>query len=457
MNAKRRLNILLVDDDEDIRTHLGGELEDEGHEVTGASDARAALDALEDGHFDAVLLDINMPGMSGLDALPLIRETSPGTGIVILSGEGSVANAVAALKRGAFDFIEKPVHDPEDPSRYGHLLDALTQAAQITELRRNPVAAAAASGPDLGILGQSPAMLALLEDVKRIAPSNGRVLITGENGVGKDLVAEAIHRLSRRSERPFVKLNCAALPRDLVESELFGHEKGAFTGALQRKAGRLERAHTGTLFLDEIGDLSLESQAKLLTAIETGQVDRVGGTETFKVDARIVAATNKDIGAAIEKGEFRQDLYYRLNALPIHVPPLRERRSDVPILARHFLAVFCEAEGKPRKQLTPEALEVLEEYRWPGNVRELRNLMERAAILVDGQEVSAEDLAPWLDSGPVSEESVGLRGEIERREADAIRRALESAGWNVTQAAAGLGIDRTNLHRKMRKYGVSRS
>jgi two-component system nitrogen regulation response regulator NtrX len=456
MNARRRLNILMVDDDADIRTHLGGLLEDEGHDVATAPDARAALAALEHGHFDAVLLDINMPGMSGLDALPLIREVSPGTGIVILSGEGSVANAVAALKRGAFDFIEKPVPDPGDPSRFGHLLDALTQAAQITELRRHP-AAAAPAGPELGILGQSPAMVALLEDVKRIAPSNGRVFVTGENGVGKDLVAEAIHRLSRRAERPFVKLNCAALPRDLVESELFGHEKGAFTGAQQRKAGRLERADTGTLFLDEVGDLSLESQAKLLRAIETGEVDRVGGTDSFHVDVRVIAATNKDIDAALEKGEFRQDLYYRLNALPLNVPPLRERRSDVPILARHFLASFCAAEGKPAKQLTPEALEVLEEYRWPGNVRELRNLMERAAILVDGAEVRAEDLAPWLDSSPVSEESVGLRGEIERREADAIRRALESAGWNVTQAAAGLGIDRTNLHRKMRKYGISRS
>jgi DNA-binding NtrC family response regulator len=455
MSARRRLSILFVDDEADIRAAVGGLLKDEGHEVTEAEDARTALAALEERRFDVVLLDIRMPGMTGLDALPLIREAAPGTGVVMLSGEGTVANAVQSLKRGAFDFIEKPVPDPDDPTRLDHLLDALAQAAQITELRRSPAALAAAS-PESSILGHGPAIAALLADLRRIAPSNGRVLITGENGVGKDLVAEVIHKLSRRADRPFVKLNCAALPRDLVESELFGHEKGAFTGAVQRKAGRLERANTGTLFLDEVGDLSLDSQAKLLRAIETGEVDRVGGTDSFHVDVRILAATNKDIGAAMEKGEFRQDLYYRLNALPLHVPPLRERRSDVSLLARHFLSLFCQAEGKPVKQLGPEAIEVLEEYRWPGNVRELRNLMERAAILVDGPEVRVEDLAPWLDSGPVSDDTVGLRGEIERREADAIRRALESAGGNVTQAAAGLGIDRTNLHRKMRKYGISR-
>jgi DNA-binding NtrC family response regulator len=312
------------------------------------------------------------------------------------------------------------------------------------------------SGGGLDIIGQSPAIAALIADIRRVAPSQAKVLITGENGSGKDLVAEAIHRLSKRASKPFVKLNCAAIPKDLVESELFGHEKGAFTGAVQRKVGRLERADKGTLFLDEIGDLSEESQAKLLRAIETGEVDRVGATDTIHVDVRIVSATNKDLSSAMDTGDFRRDLYYRLNGVPLHVPPLRERRSDVPILAHHFLAGACAAEDMPAKRLTPEALAVLEEYRWPGNVRELRNLMERAAILVEGLEVRAEDLAPWLEAGPAAEESSGLRGEIERREVEAIRRALEQANWNVTQAAAGLGIDRTNLHRKMRKYGIAR-
>ena len=447
MRTRNRLTVLLVDDDPHIRRALRGVLEDEGHTVDEAPDGARALAVLAERTFDAVLLDVNMPGMSGLDALVAIRETAPQTGVIMVSGEGTISSAVQALKRGAFDFIEKPV-DPE------HLLRVLAQAAQLTELRRaSPPGAPEA---DLGLIGASPALATMIADLRRVAPSQAKVLITGENGSGKDLVAEAIHRLSKRADQPFVKLNCAAIPRDLVESELFGHEKGAFTGALQRKVGRLERADRGTLFLDEIGDLSAESQAKLLRALETGEVDRIGATDTIKVDVRIVSATNKDLAEAMETGEFRRDLFYRLNGVPLHVPPLRERRADVPALAHHFLARACAAEEKAGKRLSSEALALLEEYRWPGNVRELRNLMERAAILVEGQEVSGEDLASWLESGPAAEESAGLRGEIERREADAIRKALEQANWNVTQAAAGLGIDRTNLHRKMRKYGIAR-
>jgi DNA-binding NtrC family response regulator len=449
--------LLLVDD---VRAHppeRARRPRGRGHGVGGA-DAAQALAALERRSFDAVLLDVNMPGMSGLDALLTIRELAPSTGVIMISGEGTITAAVQALKRGAFDFIEKPV-EPE------HLLRVLAQAAQLTELRRAvPAAGAGAesgtpgslSDPGIGMIGSSPAMAGLLADIRRVAPSQAKVLITGENGVGKDLVAEAIHRLSKRADQPFVKLNCAAIPRDLVESELFGHEKGAFTGALQRKVGRLERADGGTLFLDEIGDLSAESQAKLLRAIETGEVDRIGATETIRVDVRILSATNKELDEAMESGEFRRDLFYRLNGVPLHVPPLRERAGDIPALAEHFLGKTCALEGMTGKRLTPEALALLAEYRWPGNVRELRNLMERAAILVEGPEVGAEDLASWLEAASPSEESSGLRGEIERREAEAIRKSLDQAGWNVTQAAAGLGIDRTNLHRKMRKYGIAR-
>jgi two-component system nitrogen regulation response regulator NtrX len=446
MTAGTALKILVVDDDPEIRRTLRGVLEDEGHRVAEASDGLKALEAMEQRRFDAVLLDVNMPHMGGLEALTMIREQSPNAGVIMVSGESTITTAVQALKRGAFDFIEKPV----DPER---LLDVLAQAAHVTALRSaEPAAAHDASG----MIGKSPAIQRLLADIQRVAPSQAKVLVTGENGSGKDLVAEAIHRLSKRADKPFVKLNCAAIPKDLVESELFGHEKGAFTGAMQRRTGRLERADGGTLFLDEIGDLSLEAQAKLLRAIETGEVDRVGATDTVQVDVRIVSATNKDLAGAIERGEFRRDLFYRLNTLPLHVPPLRERSGDIPLIAEHYLAAFCRAEGKPSKRLTPEALEVLREYRWPGNVRELKNLMERAAILTEGSDVRAEDLALWLESTPESEEPAGLRGEIERREAEAIRKALEAANWNVTQAAAGLGIDRTNLHRKMRKYGVSR-
>jgi two-component system nitrogen regulation response regulator NtrX len=446
MSQRGRLDVLLVDDDARIRGTLRGVLEDEGHAVVEAPDGPQAIAALESRQFDAVLLDVNMPGLSGLETLTTIREMAPSTGVIMVSGEGTIATAVQALKRGAFDFIEKPV-DPE------LLLRVLSQAAQLTELRRS---SGAEAGEGLDIIGQSAAITMLIADIRRVAPSQAKVLITGENGSGKDLVAEAIHKLSKRSGKPFVKLNCAAIPKDLVESELFGHEKGAFTGALQRKVGRLERADKGTLFLDEIGDLSAESQAKLLRAIESGEVDRVGATDTIHVDVRIVSATNKDLTSAMETGEFRRDLYYRLNGVPLHVAPLRERRTDIPLLAQHFLVRACAAEGIPAKRLTPEALTVLEEYRWPGNVRELRNLMERAAILVEGADVRGEDLAPWLEAGPAAEEASGLRGEIERREVDAIRRALEQANWNVTQAASGLGIDRTNLHRKMRKYGIAR-
>jgi two-component system nitrogen regulation response regulator NtrX len=446
MTGSTPLRVLVVDDDAQIRRTLRGVLEDEGHQVAEAADGAQALEAMEQRGFDAVLLDVNMPTMGGLEALLMIREQSPATAVIMVSGESTISTAVKALKRGAFDFIEKPI-DPE------HLLDVLAQGGQVTALRR---ADRVASADDLGILGRSPAIQQLVADVRRAAPSQAKVLITGENGSGKDLVAEAIHRLSRRAGKPFVKLNCAAIPKDLVESELFGHERGAFTGAMQKKPGRLERADQGTLFLDEIGDLSMEAQAKLLRAIETGEVDRVGATDTVKVDVRIVSATNKDLAAAIEAGEFRRDLLYRLNTLPIHVPPLRERPGDIPMIAEHYLDHSCRAEGKPAKRLTAEALAVLQEYRWPGNVRELKNLMERAAVLVEGAEVKGEDLASWLEATPGSEEPAGLRHEIEKRESDAIRKALESANWNVTQAAAGLGIDRTNLHRKMRKYGLSR-
>ncbi len=447
MSSNARLEILVVDDEAEIRASLRGTLQDDGHVVEEAESGERAIELLEERRVDAVLLDLDMPGIHGLDALTRIREMAPDTGVIVVTGKNTLENALKAGQRGAFDFIVKP----PDPV---HLLAVLAEAARVTRLRRS--APPPALGDNHGILGRSPAIESLLDSVRRVGPSQGRVLVTGENGAGKELVAHAIHALSKRASGAFVKLNCAAIPKDLVESELFGYERGAFTGAMQSKKGRLELADRGTLFLDEIGDLSLEAQAKLLRAIETGEFERVGGTRTLRCDVRVVSATNKDLAAAMEAGEFRQDLYYRINVLPIQVPPLRERRADVIPLAEHFLELACAAEARPVKRLTDEARTVLEDYSWPGNVRELRNLMERAAVLVEGEAVSAEDLAVWLEAAPGREEGVGLRGEIERREAEAIRKALEAAGWNVTQAAAGLGIDRTNLHRKMRKYGIAR-
>jgi two-component system nitrogen regulation response regulator NtrX len=443
-----RLDVLVVDDESDIRLMLRGTLEDEGHRVVDVDSAEAAFRHLAEHGADVVLLDVNLPGTSGLDALPRFAELAPDAAVIVVTGEKDVRNGWIAAQRGAFDFIQKP----PDP---GALVVQVAEAGRLARGRRAE-AVAEGGADDFGILGDSPAMQALLEQVRRVGPSQGRVLVTGENGSGKELVAHALHALSKRASGPFVKINCAAIPKDLLESELFGYEKGAFTGAVQSKKGRLELADQGTLFLDEIGDLSQDSQAKLLRAIETGELERVGGTRTVKFDVRIVSATNKDLLGAIEDKAFREDLYYRLNVVPLHVPPLRERRGDVPLLAQHFLERFCAAEGKPAKRLADDARQVLEEYSWPGNVRELRNLMERVAILVEADEVRGTDLVTWIESTEGREDAVGLRGEIERREADAIKKALESAAGNVTQAAAALGIDRTNLHRKLRKYGIQR-
>jgi len=456
MNRPTAGEVLIVDDHENQRRMLRGTLEDEGFGVHDVPEAQRALDVIETRRFDALVLDVNLPGMNGLTALARLADLDPQLAVVIVTGESLIQQArEAVIKLGAFDVLAK-MPEPE------MLIGVVRQATELTRQRRQrgataasvPVATDASPAPEM--LGRSPALQSLIEQIGRVAPSNGRVLITGENGAGKELVAAAIHALSKRAGAPFVKLNCAALPRDLIESELFGYEKGAFSGATQSKKGRLELADQGTLFLDEVGDLSLEAQAKLLRAIETGEAERLGGTRSTRFDVRIVAATNKDLAGAIDAGEFRQDLYFRLNVLPLHVPPLRERRSDIVPLAEHFLEACCAAEGHASKRLGDEARRVLEEYHWPGNVRELRNLMERASILVPGEVVTAEDLSAWLEGAPTDAESVGLRGEIERREADAIRKALESASWNVTQAAAGLGIDRTNLHRKMRKYGIAR-
>jgi two-component system nitrogen regulation response regulator NtrX len=449
-----RFQLLVVDDDGAIRRQLRGLLEDEGHTVTEAANAAEAYAAVARQGFDAVLLDLRMPGEHGLDALVRLREAAPQTAVIIVSGEGTVANAVKAGQRGAYDFVEKPIRDPEA------LLGTIAEAVRVTRLRRALDGSIAVPPPGtdatLGIVGDSAAVERMREQIRRIAPSAGRVLVTGENGAGKELVAHALHALSKRAAGPFVKLNCAAIPKDLLESELFGYERGAFTGAVQAKKGRLELADGGTLFLDEIGDLALEAQAKLLRAIETGELERVGGTRTAKVDVRLVAATNRDLSEAVKSGEFREDLYFRLNVLPVAVPPLRERRTDIAKLAAHFLAQFAAAEDKPCPRLSDDARQLLEDYHWPGNVRELRNLMERAVVLVDGDLIEAVDLLPWLESQPDESEDAGLKGRVARSEIDGIRRALEAADWNVTQAAAGLGIDRTNLHRKMRKYGISR-
>ncbi len=419
MATRERFAVLTVDDDAAIRRMLRGVLADEGHETGEAANAAEAYAALEQRRWDAVLLDLTMPGEHGLDALVRIREQAPDTAVIVVSGESSLENALRAGQRGAFDFVAKPVRDPE------HLLEVLREAVRVTRLRRGADAREAATAmpsasgtDDMGILGRSPAIERLREQIRRVAPAQGRVLVTGENGSGKELAAAAIHAHSKRASGPFVKLNCAAIPKDLLESELFGYEKGAFTGAVASKKGRLELADGGTLFLDEIGDLALEAQAKLLRVLETGEIERIGGTRTANVDVRLIAATNKDLPAMVRAGEFREDLWFRLNVLPITVPPLRERRSDVVPLATHFLTLFAAAEGRGPLALADDARALLEDYHWPGNVREMRNLMERAVVLVPGDTVTAGDLDAWLESPPEDGEEAGLKGKDESGDPD---------------------------------------
>ncbi len=473
-----RLRILVVDDEPGIREMLTTRFELDGHAVDTAATGERALAVLAERAFDVAFVDLNLGG--GMNGLEFLRRARPEHGdltAVMISAQGSIAEAVEATKLGAFDFLEKPL----DPARLELVLRHLSERAA---LQRRARAVAVGGAPGLEMIGASESLGRLKKEIERIAPTGGKVLITGENGSGKELVARAIHLGSRRAGAPFVKLNCAAIPRDLIESELFGYERGAFTGAVQAKKGKLEMADGGTLFLDEIGDLSLEAQAKLLRAIETGEVERVGGTKTSTVDVRLVSATHKDLAAQVRAGLFREDLYFRLNVLPLHVPPLRERREDIPVLAAHFLSTFAEAEGLAHKELAPDASALLTEYSWPGNVRELRNLMERTVILVAGPIVHAGDIADWLVpvtrrapgegraiSGGAAGLSVGdapddddlpaepgtLREELEKREAEAIVTVLDAARWNVTQAATQLGVDRTNLHRKMRKYGIRRT
>ncbi len=467
--SEARLRILVVDDEPGIREQLVDLFARLGHATSTAATGELALAELDAKPFDVAVVDLNLGGgIDGIDLLRQARAGHPDLTVVLISARATIAKAVEATKLGAFDFLEKPLEPKRLELLTGHL-------AERAGLKRRAREAALGAPGGFAMLGGSEVMRKLAAEIERVAPTQGKVLITGENGSGKELVARAIHLGSRRAERPFVKLNCAAIPKDLVESEIFGYEKGAFTGAMQAKRGKLEAADGGTLFLDEIGDLSLEAQAKLLRAIETGEVERVGGTKTATVDVRIISATHKNLPVLVRDGQFREDLYFRLNVLPVHVPPLSARREDVALLAEHFAREFAEAEGLSSKELSPAALEALEGYSWPGNVRELRNLMERAVILVPGPVIGPADLHDWLV--PVTRRAAGegegsgegqedrdaagapanLREELEHREADTILRVLEEVRWNVTQAAAQLGVDRTNLHRKMRKYGIRRN
>jgi two-component system nitrogen regulation response regulator NtrX len=373
----------------------------------------------------------------------------PDLPVIIMSGHGTIEEAVRATRLGAADFVEKPF----GPER---LQVTVERALELRELKRENESLRTLAGAADEMIGASKAIEQVRAEIAKVARSDAKVLVTGESGSGKELVARGIHRAGARSRGPFEKLNCAALPKDLVESELFGYEKGAFTGATQMKRGRLEAADRGTLFLDEVGDMSLETQAKFLRAIETGEIERLGGTRTIRVDARIVAATNKNLPEEIKAGRFREDLFYRLNVVPIHVQPLRVRREDIPLLVEHFMARFGAEHGRRMRRISPSAIERLQEYSWPGNIRELKNLIERLLIMTDGETIDLEDveavLPPDVDREPASE----IRAARDRAERETILATLKQCSWNVTEAAKRLGMDRGYLHRKIKRYGLVR-
>jgi two-component system, NtrC family, nitrogen regulation response regulator NtrX len=444
-------HILVVDDEPAIQGTLRAVLEDEGYRVTTAGGGEAAVRAVTDEAPDLVFLDVWMPGMDGLETLAELKRVRPETTVIMISGHGTIETAVKATHLGAYDFIEKPMSLEKT-------LVSVTRALEHGRLERENATLRARLEMRTEIIGDSEPMRALREAIATAAPTSGRVLIHGENGSGKELVARAIHALSGRREAPFVEVNCAAIPEELIESELFGHERGAFTGAVARRRGKFEAADGGTLFLDEIGDMSLKTQAKVLRALEEQVVERVGGREPIKVDVRVIAASNRDLPAFIAQGGFREDLFYRLNVLPIEVPPLRHRRDDIPALIEHFIAVFSAENGKRLKTMSPEALAYFLAYDWPGNVRELRNMVERLVIMTTGDVIGPDALPAPLRPKDAAGGAEGPRSLKDAR--DAFERAyivaeLRANDWNMTRTAEHLGIERSHLYRKLKAYGIT--
>jgi two-component system nitrogen regulation response regulator NtrX len=445
-------NVLIVDDEAGVRSALSGVLRDEGYGVDAVDSGEACLDRVARSPYDVIVLDIWLPGIDGLATLTRLRERRVDAPVVMISGHGNIESAVRAIKLGAFDFVEKPLSLEKTVLVVGNAVRQRRLEVENRALRAHV-------DRRLAMVGESYVMAQLREQVAMAAPTNGRVLIFGENGTGKELVARSIHSLSRRRGGPFVEVNCAAIPEELIESELFGHVRGAFTGAVADRRGKFEVADGGTLFLDEIGDMSLKTQAKVLRALQEQVVEPVGGTSGVKVDVRILAATNKDLTGEIRAGRFREDLYFRLNVIPIFVPPLRDRDGDIQLLADHFMAELAREYGRRPKRLDPGADTGLRSYRWPGNVRELRNVIERLMIMVPGNTIALRDLA-FLDGGtvgvvePEGAPPQSLHDARERFERDYILRALAAQQGNISRTADALGVERSNLYRKMRAFGI---
>jgi len=469
-----RETVLVIDDEKNIRRTLRMVLESEDYIVLDAASAEDGLKTLEEHGADSLLLDLKLPGMSGLEALTRLQTDTPGqtaVPVIVISGHGTVADAVQATRLGAFDFLEKPLDRERVVITLRNALRQRAMAREVDQLREQVKGR-------FEMIGNSPVMQKLFGEIAKVAPTKGRVLITGESGAGKELVARAIHDNSTLAGCEFVKVNCAAISPELIESELFGHEKGAFTGAVGRKRGLFEVADGGTLFLDEIGDMSPSAQAKVLRALQTGELTRVGGERVIKVDVRVLAATNKDLTKAVEEGEFREDLFFRLNVIPLYAPPLRDHKDDIPDMVEHFVGAFCKENGFRTKAVQPEVIERLTRYDWPGNVRELKNIIERVVIMSDVRElkniiervvimsdgtITIEDLPPFLTA--VSKPAFDLRRYQDRTlrefkeemEREFIVMRLEEHGWNISRAAGALGIERTNLHKKLKAYGIQRN
>jgi two-component system nitrogen regulation response regulator NtrX len=450
-------SVLIVDDEAGVRSALSGVLRDEGYAVDAVDSGEACLDRVTRAPYDVIVLDIWLPGIDGLATLARLRDRRVDSQVVMISGHGNIESAVRAIKMGAFDFVEKPLSLEKTVLVVANAVRQRRLEAENRELRAH----VARDRRPPSMVGESYVMGQLREQVAMAAPTNGRVLIYGENGTGKELVARSIHYLSRRRSGPFVEVNCAAIPEELIESELFGHVKGAFTGALADRRGKFEAAGGGTLFLDEIGDMSLKTQAKVLRALQEQVVEPLGGAASVRVDVRVLAATNKDLPAEIRAGRFREDLYFRLNVIPIFVPPLRDRQDDIPMLAEHFMAELSREYGRRAKKLDAGAVGGLCRYGWPGNVRELRNVIERLMIMVPGDVITARDLAvldgaglsaPALDA---EAEPLTLHEARDRFERDYILRALAAQQGNISRTADVLGVERSNLYRKMRAFGIA--
>jgi two-component system, NtrC family, nitrogen regulation response regulator NtrX len=447
--------ILVIDDEVAIRDSLRMILEYEGYEFLGAATGQDGLSLLGRETVDLAFLDIKMPGMDGLEVLQRIKAANDTLPVVMISGHATVATAVEATKLGAFDFIEKPLASERVLVTIRNALDRSRLADENQSLRR-------AVEARHQIVGDSPQLKKVMDAIRRAAPTSATVLIVGESGVGKELVARAIHRNSLRSRERFVQVNCAAIPDDLIESELFGHEKGSFTGATEKQVGKFEQADKGTIFLDEVGDMSLKTQAKVLRVLQEGEVERLGSARTIKVDVRVIAATNKNLEEEIERGNFREDLYFRLAVIPISVPPLRERREDIPPLVRHFADLFARDNNFRPKRVTPAAMDVLQRHRWKGNIRELRNTVERLIIMTPTDAIDLADLPESIrvdgsSRGPDNEliRAGTLREHKEVSERAFLVQKLRETGWNISKTAELIDTPRSNLYKKLEQYKIS--